>query len=61
MLTQFADLIMQSAEVAWDARSMWNQAPHGLLWWIFLGLVAGWLAGKLAGGDSDALEMCCWD
>jgi uncharacterized membrane protein YeaQ/YmgE (transglycosylase-associated protein family) len=23
---------------------------RGLLWWIFLGLVAGWLAGKIARG-----------
>jgi uncharacterized membrane protein YeaQ/YmgE (transglycosylase-associated protein family) len=24
--------------------------PHGLLAWLFLGLVAGWLAGKLSRG-----------
>jgi uncharacterized membrane protein YeaQ/YmgE (transglycosylase-associated protein family) len=23
---------------------------RGLLWWIFLGLIAGWLAGKIARG-----------
>lgn len=29
--------------------SIWIES-HGLLWWIFLGLIAGWLAGKLARG-----------
>jgi len=24
--------------------------PRGLFWWLFLGLVAGWLAGKLSRG-----------
>src|SRR2546423_15278975 len=24
--------------------------PHGFFYWIFLGLVAGWLAGKIARG-----------
>jgi uncharacterized membrane protein YeaQ/YmgE (transglycosylase-associated protein family) len=24
---------------------------HGLLWWIVIGLVAGWLAGKIARGE----------
>jgi len=43
-------LIMQEQTVAWDVRSIWIAIPHGLLWWIFLGLVAGWLAGKLARG-----------
>jgi uncharacterized membrane protein YeaQ/YmgE (transglycosylase-associated protein family) len=46
----FVALIMQQREVERNLRSLWNQAPHGLLWWIFLGLVAGWLAGKLSRG-----------
>ncbi len=50
MMATFAALIMQQREVERDLRSLWNQTPHGLLWWIFLGLVAGWLAGKLARG-----------
>ena len=29
--------------------SIWIES-HGLIWWIFLGLIAGWLAGKLARG-----------
>ena len=41
---------IQRATVQWDLRSMWNQAPHGLLWWMFLGLIAGWLAGKVSRG-----------
>ena len=24
---------------------------HGLLWWIVIGLIAGWLAGKIARGE----------
>jgi uncharacterized membrane protein YeaQ/YmgE (transglycosylase-associated protein family) len=24
---------------------------HGLLWWIMIGLIAGWLAGKIARGE----------
>ena len=39
---------MQTSATSWDLRVMWP--PHGLLWWILLGLVAGWLAGKLARG-----------
>ncbi len=43
--------LLQRADAAWDVRSIWIQLPHGLLWWIFLGLIAGWLAGKLARGQ----------
>jgi len=43
-------LIMQQREVEREVRSVWVQLPHGLLWWIFLGLIAGWLAGKLGRG-----------
>jgi uncharacterized membrane protein YeaQ/YmgE (transglycosylase-associated protein family) len=31
-------------------RGVWVRFPHGLLAWIFIGLLAGWLAGKLARG-----------
>lgn len=49
MRTQMAMMIQEKA-VQWDVRSIWIAIPHGLLWWIFLGLVAGWLAGKIARG-----------
>jgi uncharacterized membrane protein YeaQ/YmgE (transglycosylase-associated protein family) len=42
--------VFQKSAVAWDLRTMWEESPHGLLWWIFLGLIAGWLAGKLSRG-----------
>jgi uncharacterized membrane protein YeaQ/YmgE (transglycosylase-associated protein family) len=29
--------------------SVWVET-HGLIWWMFIGLVAGWLAGKIARG-----------
>ena len=50
MLTTIAALMMQQREVERNLRSMWNQAPHGLLAWIIVGLIAGWLAGKLGRG-----------
>jgi uncharacterized membrane protein YeaQ/YmgE (transglycosylase-associated protein family) len=43
-------LMTQQSEVERQVRGVWIQLPHGLLWWIFLGLIAGWLAGKLARG-----------
>jgi uncharacterized membrane protein YeaQ/YmgE (transglycosylase-associated protein family) len=50
MLISLAASLMQQREVEREVRSVWIQLPHGLLWWILLGLVAGWLAGKLARG-----------
>jgi len=50
MLWTMAALILQEREVERQVRSVWIQLPHGLLWWIFLGLIAGWLAGKLGRG-----------
>jgi uncharacterized membrane protein YeaQ/YmgE (transglycosylase-associated protein family) len=41
---------IQESARQWDLRSIWIVIPHGLLWWIFLGLIAGWLAGKIARG-----------
>ena len=34
----------------WDVRSVWIGLPHGFLYWILVGLIAGWLAGKIARG-----------
>jgi len=45
-----AVMMMQERAVGWDIRSIWIETPHGLVYWVFLGLVAGWLAGKLARG-----------
>jgi uncharacterized membrane protein YeaQ/YmgE (transglycosylase-associated protein family) len=42
----FAAYFLQSAST-WDIRAV---LPHGFLYWIFVGLVAGWLAGKIARG-----------
>jgi|SRR5271165_972480 len=50
MLNTIAAVALQQREAERDLRSMWHQAPHGILWWIVLGLVAGWLAGKLSRG-----------
>jgi uncharacterized membrane protein YeaQ/YmgE (transglycosylase-associated protein family) len=50
MLTTIAALLMQQAEVERQVRALWVQIPHGLVWWLCLGLVAGWLAGKLSRG-----------
>lgn len=40
-------LTVQSPGVSWDLRAM---VPHGFFYWLLLGLVAGWLAGKLSRG-----------
>ena len=50
MLATMAMMMMQQREVERNLRNIWSQTPHGLLWWIILGLIAGWLAGKLARG-----------
>lgn len=50
MLTVIATLMIQRGEVNWDLHSIWIEMPHGLLYWIFVGLIAGWLAGKLERG-----------
>jgi uncharacterized membrane protein YeaQ/YmgE (transglycosylase-associated protein family) len=49
-MVELSALILQEQEVERTVRGVWIRLPHGLLWWIFLGLVAGWLAGKLARG-----------
>jgi uncharacterized membrane protein YeaQ/YmgE (transglycosylase-associated protein family) len=50
MFAMIAAMSLQQAEGGWDVRSIWIQIPHGLVWWIFLGLIAGWLAGKISRG-----------
>ena len=47
-MTGLSALIMQEQAVAWDVRGIWITAHRGLLGWILLGLIAGWLAGKIA-------------
>ncbi len=42
----FAAYFLQSGR-SWDIRAV---LPHGFLYWIFVGLAAGWLAGKIARG-----------
>ena len=42
--------VFQETARTWDVRSVWIAIPHGLIWWIFVGLLAGWLAGKMARG-----------
>ena len=42
----FAAYFLQSGK-SWDFRAV---LPHGFFYWIFVGLVAGWLAGKIARG-----------
>jgi len=44
------DMAQGSAQT-WDFRSVWIAIPPGLIWWIFVGLIAGWLAGKLSRGQ----------
>ena len=39
------DYLQQRA--SYDIRAI---LPHGFFYWIFIGLVAGWLAGKIARG-----------
>lgn len=50
MLYTMAAWMMQEKELERNLRSIWNQTPHGLMWWIIVGLIAGWLAGKLGRG-----------
>jgi uncharacterized membrane protein YeaQ/YmgE (transglycosylase-associated protein family) len=42
--------ILLSALLIEDVRGVWVSFPRGFWGWIFLGLVAGWLAGKLSRG-----------
>ena len=33
-----------------EVRSIWIEMPHGFWGWLLIGLIAGWLAGKIARG-----------
>lgn len=39
--------LLRGQGAQWDIRAM---LPHGFVYWILVGLVAGWLAGKIARG-----------
>jgi uncharacterized membrane protein YeaQ/YmgE (transglycosylase-associated protein family) len=38
---------LQDQAATWDLRAV---LPHGFFYWILIGLIAGWLAGKIARG-----------
>jgi uncharacterized membrane protein YeaQ/YmgE (transglycosylase-associated protein family) len=38
---------LQTASTSWDIRAV---LPHGFFYWVLVGLIAGWLAGKIARG-----------
>src|SRR5207244_9427884 len=39
--------LLRSPAREWDIRAV---LPHGFFYWVLIGLVAGWLAGKIARG-----------
>ena len=39
--------LLRSRAGEWDIRAV---LPHGFLYWVLIGLIAGWLAGKIARG-----------
>ena len=39
--------LLRSPAGEWDIRAV---VPHGFFYWVLIGLVAGWLAGKIARG-----------
>ena len=43
----FYGFLLKTQAREWDIRAV---LPHGFLYWVLLGLVAGWLAGKIARG-----------
>ena len=45
MLAAFYFNLLQEA-----IRSVWVTLPRGFFPWLFIGLIAGWLAGKIARG-----------
>ena len=47
MLSHSYGLLAPAGGSSWDVRI---GMPHGFLYWILVGLVAGWLAGKIARG-----------
>src|SRR6516164_367514 len=47
LLAHVLGLLLQDTARSWEVRL---GVPHGFLYWIFIGLIAGWLAGKIARG-----------
>lgn len=47
LLAHVHGLLFQDRTRSWEVRF---GLPHGFLYWIFIGLIAGWLAGKIARG-----------
>jgi len=47
LLAHVHELWLQDTARSWEVRL---GVPHGFLYWIFIGLIAGWLAGKIARG-----------
>jgi uncharacterized membrane protein YeaQ/YmgE (transglycosylase-associated protein family) len=43
----FYGFLLKTQAREWDIRAF---LPHGFLYWVLIGLVAGWLAGKIARG-----------
>ena len=41
---------IQSTQLEKQIRSVWITLPNGFVAWITIGLIAGWLAGKIARG-----------
>lgn len=41
---------LYSIQLEKQIRSVWITLPHGFVAWITIGLIAGWLAGKIARG-----------
>ena len=41
-------------------RSVWVTLPRGFFAWLFIGLIAGWLAGKIVRGTGFGLiaDIC---
>jgi uncharacterized membrane protein YeaQ/YmgE (transglycosylase-associated protein family) len=42
--------VLDSIVLQEKIRSVWIAFPHGFFAWIIIGLIAGWLAGKIARG-----------
>ena len=47
LLAHVHGFLLQDLARSWEVRF---GLPHGVLYWILIGLIAGWLAGKIARG-----------